>query len=244
VKPFLLLATREDDEAADNEYDAFRGITGLDETGLRRVRLEREPLGEVDLDELSGIMLGGSPFTSSDPMESKSAGQRRIEADLSRLLDVVVERDFPFFGACYGIGTLGCHQGAVVDRTYGEPIGRVAVTVAEAGRRDPLFEVMPETFEAFVGHKEAVRKLPGHAVLLASSPACPVQAFRVGRNVYATQFHPELDVAGLCLRIEIYKHSGYFDPSQAEELKAMARASDVLDPPRLLQRFVSLYAAR
>ena len=52
-------------------------------------------------------------------------------------------------------------------------------------------------FEAFVGHKEAVRDLPAHAVRLASSPACPVQAFRVGQHVYATQFHPELDIDGL-----------------------------------------------
>ena len=40
--------------------------------------------------------------------------------------------------------------------------------------------------------------LPRHAVLLASSPTCPVQAFRIGSHVYATQFHPELDAARTC----------------------------------------------
>ena len=59
---------------------------------------------------------------------------------------------------------------------------------------------------------------------LASSPACPVQAFRIGRNVYATQFHPELDIHGLCTRIDVYQHAGYFEPDQAESVKAMARA--------------------
>ena len=63
----------------------------------------------------------------------------------------------------------------------------------------------------------------------------------VGRNVYATQFHPELDVDGLCLRIEVYKHSGYFEPHEAEDLKEMARASSVTAPPLLLRRFVELY---
>ena len=43
--------------------------------------------------------------------------------------------------------------------------------------------------------------MPPHAVVLASSATCPVQAFRVGRNLYATQFHPELDLAGLDTRI-------------------------------------------
>jgi GMP synthase (glutamine-hydrolysing) len=43
VKPFLLLGTRAEDAAADNEYSAFLGFTGLDESLLQRVRLERRP---------------------------------------------------------------------------------------------------------------------------------------------------------------------------------------------------------
>ena len=58
---------------------------------------------------------------------------------------------------------------------------------------------------------------------LAASSTCPVQAFRVGRNVYATQFHPELDIEGLCLRIDVYRHSGYFAPEEADDIKEMAR---------------------
>jgi GMP synthase (glutamine-hydrolysing) len=242
VKPFLLLATRDEDEAADNEYDAFLGFTGLEESMLRRVRLERRPLGSVDLDDWSGILLGGGPFNASDPDGAKSPVQHRVEAELRGLLDEVIARDFPLLGACYGIGVIGEHQGGTVDRTYSEPIGRIPVTLTAEGRADPLLADLPETFEAFVGHKEAVHDLPAHAVRLASSPACPVQAFRVGRNVYATQFHPELDVHGLCTRIEVYKHAGYFDPPEAESLKAMAREGHVFEPPKILTAFVQRYA--
>ena len=69
MRPFLLLGTRAEDAAADNEYDAFLGFTGLEESMLHRVRLERGPLGSVDLDDWSGIFLGGGPFNSSDPNE-------------------------------------------------------------------------------------------------------------------------------------------------------------------------------
>ena len=100
----------------------------------------------------------------------------------------------------------------MVDRTYGEPIGAVTVGLTEEGHKDPLFGGMPEVFDVFLGHKEAVTRLPAGGVLLAGSTACPVQAFRLGRNVYATQFHPELDRDGLCLRIDTYRHHGYFDP--------------------------------
>jgi GMP synthase (glutamine-hydrolysing) len=116
------------------------------------------------------------------------------------------------------------------------------MTLTDEGRDEPLTSVLPAAFEAFVGHKEAVRELPAHATLLASSPACPVQAFRIGQHVYATQFHPELDVHGLCLRIETYRYAGYFEPDEMEALQAMARRAHVHDPPKLLQRFVELYA--
>jgi GMP synthase (glutamine-hydrolysing) len=243
VKPFLLLGTRAEDAAADNEYEAFVAFTGLPESLLHRVRLERRPLGSLDLDDYAGIFLGGGPFNASDPDSAKSSVQRRVERELGSLLDTVVARDFPFLGACYGIGVIGTHQGGTVDRTYAEPIGRVQVSLTPAGRVDPLLADLPATFEAFVGHKEAVRRLPRHAVCLASSPACPVQAFRVGRNVYATQFHPELDIHGLCTRIEVYKHAGYFEPDQAESVKAMARQGRVFEPPKILQRFVDRYAS-
>jgi GMP synthase (glutamine-hydrolysing) len=242
MKPFLLLATRAEDAAADNEYAAFLSFSGLGEHDLHRVRLEQRPLGAVDLRDWSGILLGGGPFNCSDPQQSKSAVQRRVEADLRGLLDRVIDADFPFLGAGYGIGVLGGHQRAVVDRRYAEPVGPVPVTLTPAGRRDALLHDLPDTFEAFVGHKEAVSRLPGHAVLLASSPACPVQAFRIGANAYATQFHPELDADGLSTRIDVYKHAGYFLPEEADELKALARRSHVTHPPAILRRFVQRHA--
>jgi GMP synthase (glutamine-hydrolysing) len=243
VKPFLLLATRADDAAADNEYGSFLAFSGLAEGELRRLRLEQRPLGRIDPDDWSGILLGGGPFNASDPPETKSAVQHRVERDLDGLLTRVLATDFPFLGACYGVGTVGARIGATLDRRYAEPVGPTWITLTAAGRADPLFEVLPERFEAFVGHKEAISGLPPEAVLLARSAACPVQAFRVGRNVYATQFHPELDLAGLYTRIDVYKHAGYFPPEQADELKALAASSDVVHPPAVLRRFVARYGA-
>jgi GMP synthase (glutamine-hydrolysing) len=244
VKPFLLLAIRAEDAAADNEYDSFLTLSGLAEGELRRIRLEQRALGEVDLREWSGILLGGGPFNYTDPAELKTPVQRRVEADLHGLLDRVVSADFPFLGACFGIGALGCHQGAAVDRQYAEPVGAIEITLTPPGRRDPLLGGLPALFQAFTGHKEAISRLPGHAVLLATSARCPVQAFRVGANVYATQFHPELDMAGLCTRIEVYKHAGYFDPDQADEIRTAAARSDVSWPPAILRGFVARYGQR
>ena len=242
MRPFLLLSIRAQPAAAENEYESFLRFSGLEESQLPLVNLAREELPDLELDEWSGILLGGGPWNASDDQESKSAEQLRAERSISRLLDDVVTRDFPFLGACYGIGTLGLHQGGVVDRDWPEPVGPLSVTVTPDGQRDPLFTGVPTEFTAYGGHKEAMVRLPPGAVHLATSAACPVQAFRVGRNVYATQFHPELDLVGICTRIDVYKNAGYFDPGQAETLKTLSREVEVAHPMALLANFVRLHA--
>lgn len=242
MKPFVLLATRAEDVPADEEYALFLRYTGLTERELVRVRLESERMPAFDLDELSGIFVGGGPFNASDPAEKKSAVQHRVEAEFAALLDQVVARDFPFLGACYGVGTVGAFLGATIDRVYSEPISVVPVTMTDAGHADPLLAGLPRSFEAFVGHKEAISSLPASAVLLASSPACPVQMFRVGENVYATQFHPELDVDGITTRIHAYADHGYFQAHELHVTLTAVRRAPVSHPSRILQNFVQRYA--
>lgn len=242
MKPFLLLATRPEDEAADNEYACFLRHTGLAPDELVRVRLEQAPMPPIDLDDYSGIFVGGSPFTGSVPRAHKSDTQLRVETELGRLLDVVVEADFPFFGACYGVGTLGRHQGGVVDGTYSETIGPIEVTLTAEGAADPVLEGLPERFEAYVGHKESCTMLPASAVLLASGEACPVQMFRVRRNLYGTQFHPEADAESMLTRVRIYRDAGYFDPDEQAVVEASVRSGNVGAVHRILANFVRLHA--
>ena len=240
--PFLLLSIRGEDEAADDEYRAMMRFAGLDESGLHRIRLTHRPLGDIDLSQWSGIVLGGGPYNVSDEPGAKSATQRRVEVELAGLLAEVIARDFPFLGCCYGVGTLGSAAGAVVDRSHSEPVGAITVELTAQGRDDPLFAGLPDSFDAFGGHKEAASSLPSHVACLASSADCPVQAFRVGTNVYATQFHPELDVEGICTRIDVYKNHGYFAPETADSLKDAARQRIVDHPMAILGTFARRYA--
>jgi GMP synthase (glutamine-hydrolysing) len=241
VKPFLLLSTRAEDAIVDAERAAFLRFGGLADESLRSIRMEAAPLAALDLDDYSGVFVGGSPFNASDT--DKSSVQLRVEREMSALLDEVVERDFPFFGACYGIGTLGAHQGGVIDRRYGESVGAVEVTLTEAGLADPLFRDLPRSFEAFVGHKEACSTLPANAVLLASSTTCPFQAFRIKENLYATQFHPELAIDDLIGRVVAYRFEGYFDPVELDATIARVRAAPpVTWPSHLLRSFVARYS--
>ena len=103
-----------------------------------------------------------------------------------------------------------------------------------------LFPDVTETPES-LEEKYPPRQLPEGAVVLATGELCPVQAFKVGRRVYATQFHPELDPAGMAERLQIYRNHGYFDPDKTEELVAEALAAPVgAEVNRLLANFVAL----
>lgn len=241
MREFVLLASRAQDSVADEEYEAFCRFMQLPPQRLRRIRLERDPLPDLDLDAIAGIVVGGSPFTSSDPVESKSEVQLKVEREIDDLLVTVCDRDLPFLGACYGVGTLGVHLGGVVDTTYGEPAGAVPVTLTAEGVADPLLAGLPSTFEAYVGHKEALRAVPPDCVLLASSPTSPVQMLRYRSNVYATQFHPELDAEGIVSRLLAYKHEGYFDPAEVDEVVERVRQANVVHTGAILRRFAELY---
>ena len=89
-----------------------------------------------------------------------------------------------------------------------------------------------------VGHKEACDEVPQSAVLLVTSKPCPVQMFRIKKNIYATQFHPEADAEEFILRINIYKNHGYFAPKKAKELIAALKNIETPIAKEILKRFV------
>ena len=242
-KPFLVLQLRPEAEAKDDEFAAILRKGGLADSETRRIRLDQERLPQdLRLEDHAGVIVGGGPGCVSDAPEDKSAIEARIEADVLSLMPQITEADFPFLGCCYGIGILGKHLDARVGKgRYGEPVGTSDCSLTDAGRDDALLAGVPERFDAFVGHKEALEVLPEGCAHLVSSPACPFQMVRHKRNVYATQFHPEADAAGFETRINIYKHRGYFPPETADDLIAMCRAADVQAPERILRNFVARY---
>lgn len=243
MKPFLILQLRPETEVADDEFNAIVAKGGLGDDEVHRIRLDQDVLpADLDLEHYAGVIVGGGPGCVSDAADKKSAVEQRMEDDVLSLMPAITERDIPFLGCCYGIGILAHHLGAEVSKArYSEPVGAVTCGITEDGRNDPLLEGLPETFRAFVGHKEAVQEHPRDCRHLLSSGPCPFQMIRYGQNVYATQFHPEADADVFELRIRYYKDKGYFPPSEADALIAQCREEDVRMPERILRAFVEAY---
>ena len=219
MKPFLILQLRPIDLASDSEFLAFLRYGGLAEHEVHRIRMEKKGIPELDLSDYSGIIIGGGPSNISDDENKKYPYQRTFEADLNKLLNKVFENDFPFLGVCYGIGALNKFKGGEVSKEkYSEAVGTVEIELTEIGKKDELLNDISGKLNAYCGHKEACQTIPNDASLLASSDDCPYQMIRFKNNIYATQFHTELDIEGIILRINVYKNHGYFSPEDAEAL--------------------------
>ena len=240
MKPFLILQLRPEDAASDNEYEAFLRAGGLTMQQTHRIRMERDGIPPLDLGAFSGVIVGGGPYCVSDTV--KPPEQLRFERQLTELLEEIIETDFPYLGACYGIGILSRHLGGrVLKEKYSEGVGAVTVRLCEAGRHDPLLSTVKTEFRAFGGHKEACQDVPEGAVLLAGSETCPFQMIKVKNNIYASQFHPELDSGGLALRINTYRHAGYFPPQEADQLIALTAKEKVTEPEKIFKSFIDRY---
>ena len=243
MKKILILQMRPENEAADSEFQAFLKVGGIPEWAADRIRVEQQSKMDINLDDYSAIIAGGSPFDVSLPEEKKSIIQKNVEHFFKDLFDKLIEVDFPFLGACSGNGLLGQYCGTPISGKFSERIGSSIVSMTENGKTDDLLEGMPEKFEVMVGHKEACDEVPEGSVLLLTSEACPVQMFRIKKNIYAMQFHPESDSEEFIVRVHIYKNYGYFAPEEAEDLIEAIKKIDTPQPKKILRRFIEKYGS-
>ena len=148
-----------------------------------------EPL-PAGLDDYRALVVLGGPQQSYGPEAPPWSGQ------LTGLLREAVGTGLATLGVCLGGQYLAQATGGLVRRGDGGPeVGARLVAKRDAAGDDPLFSPLPLMPDVLQWHSDEIAVLPGGATLLASSPACANQAFRVGRRGYGLQFHIETDEA-------------------------------------------------
>lgn len=242
MAPLVYLCVRPQQGAAAAEYESFRAATKLEPAGLEQWNLVSDPLPADAFTRWRGFVVGGSPFNVTDPETTKTESQRRLEADLARVATAAGAGETSALFTCFGIGVATRALGGTVTRAYPEDTGPTSIELTPEGLRDPLFGPLASRFTALTAHKEGVDAMPAGAVLLATNPDCPVQAYRVGERLYATQFHPEPTAQAFTERMAVYRDDGYFPASDYDEVASRVLAASLTEPPRLLHAFARAFA--
>jgi GMP synthase (glutamine-hydrolysing) len=238
--PLLYVCVRPQQGAAAAEYESFRTAMKLGPEQLAQHDLVRQPLPGDVFDRYGGFLVGGSPFNVTDPESTKTDVQRRLEADLERIASRAASATGPAPAAlftCYGIGVVTRLLGGEVTRGFPEDTGPVTIELTDGSGSDPLFGGLATRFTALTAHKEGTGAVPPGATLLARNVDCPVQAYRAGDRLYATQFHPEPTTRAFTERMAVYRDDGYFAANDYDAIAGRVLAASVTEPARLLRAF-------
>jgi len=116
-----------------------------------------------------------------------------LAAEKEAIRHWVTDLKKPFLGICLGHQLLADALGGRCAPLSPPEIGVLEVGLTEAGRTDPIFAGMPSQQKCLQWHSVEVNVPPDGAAVLASSPACGVQAMRFGDKAWSMQYHVEVE---------------------------------------------------
>lgn len=259
---FVLLSPRRGRSILDAEYDDFLRFSELMPYQLEQRALDTPDADFGDFTDVTGVFIGGSPFTITEPDTEgvHPLWQRAITDKLVDFLNVAagiatdtphrrtwvdpVVSTIPTFSVCYGASMMAQALGGEISQKYGETAGGSGVRKTNEGHRDELTAGLPDEFTVLTGHKDSIESLPAQATLLLSGDTCPNQLYRLGSQVWISQFHPEMDAAGIARRVSHYGDNGYYDPADKVAVFERFNSIDTATANSLLRRFVTIAAQR
>jgi GMP synthase-like glutamine amidotransferase len=107
----------------------------------------------------------------------------------------VTELQRPYLGVCLGHQLLADALGGEVGAMSEAEIGVPDILLTPESALDPVFSRLPGTMPGLQWHHAEVAVAPPDGVVLATNPACAIQALRVGSNAWGVQFHLEVGVS-------------------------------------------------
>ncbi len=208
-----VLATNTDDSAFaarhPRDVEKFRALL----LGVRpswAVTAFDLPKGEfpVELQGFDGVLIGGSPSSVHDE-----------DAWIGRLVGLIrasFAAGKPLAGTCFGHQAIAKALGGVVGPNPEPFVLGTAETVVTLPA--PWMEPVAR-FRLAAAHGEQVTVLPPGAEVVGVTPGCPAACYRIGGQVFATQYHPEMTPEFLAALVE------EFAPQFPAEVGEAARAS-------------------
>lgn len=176
-----------------------------------------EPAARPKLNTYDGLVVLGGPMNID---ETEKYPYLTFE---SALIAQAIDRNLPVLGVCLGAQLIAKALGARVYPSQVKEIGWYDLVPTNRAADDPLFAHLRTAEKVFQWHGDTF-DIPRDAVPLASSPLCANQAFRYGQNVYALQFHLEVDEAMINRWLDVPENQkeiaslgGEIDPKKIRE---------------------------
>lgn len=211
---------------------------------IRYVNFGRHPEATPRLEGYDGLVVLGGPMSVGEVDR-----RPHLETEV-QLIREAIGREMPILGICLGAQLIARALGAPVGRNPTKEIGWYDVEPTREGREDALFRHFGPSEKIFQWHGDRFA-IPDGAVHLASTATCPGQAFRYGQNVYALQFHMEVDerLIERWLRTPVHREelerlAGRIDPEtiRRETRARIAPAKQLSD--RVFSEWVKLFGLR
>ncbi|MBR2804636.1 MAG: glutamine-hydrolyzing GMP synthase [Eggerthellaceae bacterium] len=135
------------------------------------------PADEIAAENPSAIILSGGPAS--------------VYAEDAPSVDpAVFELGLPVLGFCYGQQIMAKTLGGVVGHTEVGEYGPATINRVAPSR---LLDGTPDEQTVWMSHRDSVAMVPEGFTITSSTQVCPVASMECAeRNLYATQFHPEV----------------------------------------------------
>jgi len=135
------------------------------------------------LDRYSSIILSG-----------RRKNNPKMNVINSRLIKHALEKEKPLLGICYGAEILALTLGGTIRKMK---VARQGIHEIDVIKENPLCSGRINAFES---HSYMVSKLDSSFKQLAKSAACEYEIFQLDdKNIFGTQFHPEMSEGGRIL---------------------------------------------
>jgi GMP synthase (glutamine-hydrolysing) len=169
------------------------GILGhlISEMGIRSRTVDLSAGESInDVEKYGAVIVLGGPDSAND---ENSKMKNELE-----LIRKVLVMNIPYLGICLGLQTLVKAAGGQVIKSPVKETGfrerkgdYYSVRLTSAGRIDPMFDGLDDSFNVFHLHGETVM-LTEKMTLLAEGKECRNQIVKAGPNAYGIQCHFEL----------------------------------------------------